>query len=320
MNLKKIKIQAKYILSYAINLRYFFYDLMQCLKHSFLLNNTEEKSKALISISMHSLEKGLCFSKKKENWGGEKSIYLTRLLREHIKVYGKCDVVVVALNVLNAYLADDSSLNSFTLRSEINELLDENKSDLRPNIGGAKFVTCPEFTISYKDILHFFSTRVSVRDFSLQNISKDEIARAKQIARTTPTACNRQTSRIHVFQDKNTICKILDNQLGDQGWGKNADTLFIITSNLSYFGDTYERNQVYIDGGMYAMNFMIGLHAQKIASCFKMYLREPILEKQFKEIAKIPQQEIPIVLVLAGHYLDTAFSPISYRMENIDNI
>jgi len=312
---KMIRRLMALILGPVINIRYFFYDFKQTINHSIILNNTEDKSKAQIMLAMHGIEKGLAFREKKQNWGGEKSIHLTRLLKEHLKKYGKSEVVVVALNILNAYLSDASSTKNENTRIEINQLLKDYQTDLKSYTGGAKVVSYPEFKAGYNDILQFYSTRTSVRDFSSREITEEEINRAKQIARTTPTACNRQTSRIHVFKDKETIRKILDNQWGDQGWGNNADTLFIVTSNLSYFGDTYERKQAYIDGGMFAMNFVMGLHTQKIASCFKMYISEPRMEKQFKKITQIPPQEAPIVLILAGYYLESSLSPVSYKID-----
>lgn len=124
----------------------------------------------------------------------------------------------------------------------------------------------------------------------------------RRIASYTPSACNRQASRIHVFRDKNVIRKLLDNQLGTQGWCDNASVLICVTVNCNYFGGNYERYQALIDGGLYAMNFVMGLHLNHIASCFKMFIRTPRREKEFKKIAKIPQCEMPVVLILGGHY------------------
>lgn len=63
------------------------------------------------------------------------------------------------------------------------------------------------------------------------------------------------------------------------------------------------------------MNLVHGLHLNHVATCFKMFVREPKIEKEFKQIADIPDCEIPIVLVLAGHYKDTpVLSPKSVRV------
>lgn len=77
----------------------------------------------------------------------------------------------------------------------------------------------------------------------------------------------------------------------------------------------YEHLQGLIDGGLYAMNFVHGLHLNHVATCFKMFIREPKIEKEFKQITDIPDNEIPIVLILAGHYKKTpVLSPKSVRV------
>ena len=153
-------------------------------------------------------------------------------------------------------------------------------------IGGTKKVSEPS-CFDKKIIEEFYASRVSVREYSDDPVTDDEI---------------RAASRIHVFRDKNVIRKLLDNQLGSQGWCDNASVLICVTVNCNYFGGNYERYQALIDGGLYAMNFVMGLHLNHIASCFKMFIRTPRREKEFKKIAKIPQCEMPVVLILGGHY------------------
>ena len=107
---------------------------------------------------------------------------------------------------------------------------------------------------------------------------------------------------------------ILDLQLGDQGWCTNADTLFVRTGVATYFGGVYERHQAYIDGGLFAMNFIYGLHLQHIATCFKMFVRNPKVMKDFRKTCNIQENEIPIVLILAGHYSEESSEcPVSSR-------
>ena len=98
----------------------------------------------------------------------------------------------------------------------------------------------------------------------------------------------------------------------------NADTIFIVTANGSYFNSTYESKEAYIDGGMYAMNLCMGLHMLKIGSCFKMFIRTPKIEKEFKRICGLQENEIPIVLLLAGHYDEEHLNrqPISVRIKS----
>lgn len=64
------------------------------------------------------------------------------------------------------------------------------------------------------------------------------------------------------------------------------------------------------------MNFVWGLHLNHVATCFKMFVREPKREREFKKLADIPENEIPIVLIMAGHYKDEpVVSPKSARID-----
>ncbi|MDR0232172.1 MAG: nitroreductase family protein [Dysgonamonadaceae bacterium] len=294
----------------------FFSDFCFYVKNSLVISSgRKEKKEAVIMLTMHALEKGLSFSQKKEDWGKEKSKSLVFMVNNYLKKYGQCETTVVAINILKAYLEDSFSTKDLQVRQQIEELLEKNRDSINKVYGGAKEVEMPQLHTSFDDILYFYQKRCSVRKFSETPISQGEIENALKVAITTPSACNRQSSRLHVYSEKEIINRLIQNQLGDQGWCNNTQVLFVITSHQSYFGDTYERYQALIDGGMFAMNFLMGLHAQNIASCFKMFVREPVREKEFKKIGNIDSAEIPVVLILAGHYSKTKeFSPVSHRL------
>ena len=294
--------------------RYYWADFRLCISYSRTTGKKSEiKSLAEISLLMHALEKGLSFSEKKAEFGREKAQALVRILRTHIEKYGLNDRVYVALSILNVYLADSHSTGQPEIRNEILTLIESYSSKMDFCHGGAKHVEIPDFNLSYEQLLAFFESRISVRDYADTPITDTEIEGAKRIAMTTPSACNRQASRVYTIRNKETMMRLFALQGGDQGWCNHAAAVFIVTTDLSFFGGYYERNQVYIDGGLFAMNFMMGLHAQKIASCYKMYLRNPQMDRDVKRLCGISESEIPIVLILAGHYLPSALSPISHK-------
>lgn len=277
-----------------------------------------DKSRANIMLVMHALEKGISFTVKKESYGRDKAIDLVHKLERHISQYGVDDQVVSATNILAEYLKDPHSTKDSNCREKIRIFLSERAQLIHENIGGAKPVVCPELGVSYEQLYDVFSKRVSVRNFSDKPLSNEEIEKAIRLAELTPTACNRQACRVHIIKSKTIIEEILQNQLGDQGWCSNADTLFIVTTISTYFGNVYERQQPYIDGGLFAMNLDMALHIQGIASCFKMYIRSPKFDRVVKIIANINENEIPIVLIFAGHYKEEiTYSPLSKR-NNID--
>jgi len=279
-----------------------------------LCKDSKDKSDADIMLVMHALEKGMSFPVKKEGFGKEKSSALVDMLNKHISLYGIDRQVIVATNILNVYIHDSYSVRDVDVREKIKQYLVSNKAILSDEIGGVKKVSMPLDNPGFDAIMKFYESRTSVREYSEEPLSKEEINKAIELAMTTPSACNRQASRVYVVQEKKKIAEVMENQLGDQGWCNRANTLFVVTSVSTYFGSLYERKEPYIDGGMFAMNLVMGLHAQNIACCFKMYIRHPDIDKRIRNILSIPENEVPIILVLAGHYPDHKIkSPISIR-------
>lgn len=294
----------------------FLTDCRFCLKYSITLNtNNKDKLRAKIMLLMHSIEKGMSFTDKKNGYGKEKAKGLLDVLKKYINQYGKDELSETALNILDKYFKDEQAYKAEDLKKEFYSLIKNINFKLSDNIGGVISVGKPVISLTYSDLYSFYKSRRSIRYFSSEEIADSQINKAIEFAKLTPTACNRQTSKVYSFNDKSLMKQILENQLGDQGWCLNADTLFVITGNQSYFGGIYERSQVFIDGGLFSMNFVMGLHAQNIATCFKMYVREPNRDKSFRKITKIPHNEVPIVLIFAGHYLQNAINiPQSVRL------
>ena len=286
--------------------------------HRGTCEDSKDKSDANIMLVMHALEKGMSFSRSagSREFGGAKAISLVNYLLEHEKKYEIDAQFVTAVNILAAYLQDRNSTKDKNQRDKISKFIECHHDLITPNKGGVKKVSKPTNSLTFDDVKSFYVSRSSVREYSAEPITDSEINKAKEIASLSPSACNRQASRVYSIKDRNIIKILIDNQLGDQGWCNNAETLFVITNKASYFGNIYERNEPYIDGGMFAMNFMMGLHAQGIASCYKMYIREPSKDAEFRNIAGISNNEIPIILILAGHYLaKPVTSPFSFRNE-----
>lgn len=298
---------------------FFLSDYIFYIKHNIDSDYSSDCQLARIMLTMHQLEKGMSFTDSKREFGGDKAFALVSMIRKYISICGKDKVCDVAINVLYEYLQRDNSTRNENVRAAIKKLCSEYQSVINEGYAGIKTVVEPPL-FDNRVIENFFATRSSVREYSVEPITEKEISSALRIASFTPTACNRQTSRVYHINDKAQMTALIDNQLGNQGWCNNAQSCFVVTVNECYFGGGYERNQGFIDGGLYAMNFVWGLHLNHIATCFKMFVREPKREELFKKIAKIPENEIPIVLILAGHYKSiSVVSPKSVRIDFMEN-
>lgn len=282
------------------------------------LNETRDARLASIMLTMHSLEKGLSFANKKRGWGKDKALILANKIDSYFKAGYKGTVrIQVAICILQKYLDDIYASKEKAVISDIEMIISKYRENAFDRYeGGIKEIRKPTFLLTEEDIVHFFKERASVRYYSDKDVTDEQIHKAIKFATLTPSACNRQASKVYVFKDKEKIKQIVDAQYGDQGWCMNCNILFIVTTNRAFYNAEYESKEPFIDGGIFASYLVLGLHLQKIASCYKMFVRKPKLEKRIKEICSIPLQEVPIILILAGNYPEEGlfYTPLSHRV------
>lgn len=165
-------------------------------------------------------------------------------------------------------------------------------------------VTREEFFSKLSDGFEEFArSRHSVRTYSDKDISDETIRTIVDLARTTPTACNRQPNKTYVVGDKDKIGCITALQGGGRGFAENANKLFIVTSAMEAFGFN-EPMEVYKAGGMYVMNLLYALHAYQVGSCPLMWSGDNERDNQLRELLNIPDNEEIIMMVAAGYPTD----------------
>ena len=108
----------------------------------------------------------------------------------------------------------------------------------------------------------FSSSRASVRHYSGANIPVEVLTKALDLARSTPSACNRQSWRTYVYTNKDRISRILELQGGSSGFGHLTNKLIVVVADINCFDHCVERHQAFIDGGMYCMNLLYALHVR----------------------------------------------------------
>ncbi len=148
----------------------------------------------------------------------------------------------------------------------------------------------------------FFRSRRSVRDFDQnRSVDHDTIIRAVELAQTAPSVCNRQAGRAHYYDEPEMMAKILARQSGNRGFGHLARGLFIVTADARLFSGSGERNQRWIDGGLFAMTLVLALHALGVASCMLGWSKGNADSAALREIACIPDEEDVIVVIAVGY-------------------
>lgn len=128
----------------------------------------------------------------------------------------------------------------------------------------------------------------------------------------TPSVCNRQSSRIRLITNPKLIKNTLDVQGGYRGY-KYPQVLLLLTTDTSSFVDIKERNQVYVDGGLFAMSLLTSLEYVGLAACALNAMFNLEAELNVRQILNIPENENLIMFITVGNFLEETPYPKSFR-------
>jgi nitroreductase len=135
---------------------------------------------------------------------------------------------------------------------------------------------------------------------------------AVDLAMRSPSVCNRQTARIHVFTGEDAQ-RALSFQSGNRGFGHRIPMVIIVTSDLRYFTGTAERYQGWIDGGMFSMLLLLALHAQGLGAVSLNWSVNNERDRELRNAVAIPEYERVIMLIGCGFPSPDGLVPVSSR-------
>ncbi|MCM1503798.1 MAG: nitroreductase family protein [Muribaculum sp.] len=295
---------------------YRYFRLIQRHNGSVKTLSCQNKTRALIMRESHVLEKGMSLPSPHFPFGANRA----NALIDYLTVYAKSDnydkyTIDTAISSLKSYLEYNRS-NGADLQ-DVEQKLTAFTNSLKGNIdnnqnGGIATIDKSDIlSDSKKDFEHLLNSRHSFRNFSDIPVSRQQIEQALQLARSTPSACNRQAWRTHVFTADNAT-KILNWQGGCRGFADKIKTIILITSDLNAFF-AHETMQAYIDGGLYAMNLINSLHFTGLAT-IPLSCGIPVKKLQYLHQFGIPENEIPILIVGVGNIPEKTNVAVSHKV------
>lgn len=285
--------------------RYYKYDIIRYFKYSKTIDTFYSQDAAVSQLvaTYHVIEKGLAMPNRRLGYGKDRLIELCNSINMYCnRGYDTSNVQFLqSIVVLKEYLKVHCDLG-FELDESIVKKV-TNTINPYNNIQPSMQLSYNNnyFEYSGSSFQLFSSSRKSVRSFDNSEISEVDLQKAIDLARNSPSACNRQPSRVHVVSDKDLISKILILQGGGRGFAEFGDKLLIITSKLSCFAGLRERNEVFVNGGMYSMNLLYSLHHYKIAACTLNWSKSPQLDVQLRKLVHIPTDETVILIFVIGN-------------------
>ena len=293
------------------------YDQERFLKYSFGKKDLTayNQVEARLTKEYHSIEKGLSYKELRLGFGKQVLENVLNLMKEYRQKDFPLDTHVyqTALSNLRSYIAvhDEAGFNVDHLKKEMAEL----ETDMPDSCtGGVLYKTKKEVTQQSKqDFKTFSESRHSVRDYSDEPVDMAVLEKALELAKRSPSACNRQSWKIRVVEDPKLKKTIQKNQNGNRGFGDYIDKFIIITADVQYYDRIRERNQANIDGGMYAMNLLYALHYYDIAAVPLSGSLSLNQEKNLRDAFEIPEYENVIMFIGIGNYVDEYKVPKSDR-------
>lgn len=321
---------VKFWFKHVFLLRYFLYDLKNAYRYMYWAPKKTSRSfdvlKSDLLFQFHKLEKGLIMPGERRVFGESVVVNILEIVQFwNKKGYSPSDdVYVAAIKTLESYLTkidEDGFEHQCSVFQKVKRFLNEEK--LLKHEEYSKFDTPRLLVNNYTNGLDGFKTLVSfrrsVREFSSKEVDKKLIANAVKIAQQSPSVCNRQSSKIYIFDDTSMIKKLLSFQNGNTGFENYIYNLAIITSDQTSFFNATERNQPFVDGGLFTMSYLYALSAQGLASCCLNWCVSPNTDKKVHELAKIANSERIVMYVAFGWPADNVSVPKSAR-KSLDDV
>ena len=295
--------------------------------YNFYLKNSNNQVKNLNSLGYaiifhcHTLEKGLSHFELRP-FGKEKISIIINLLKEELKY--------------------ETHLNHFSFINGINSLriykktYEEHKWTDKPeyklvsgflkdftNIPvqrtGAYVLTREELEKDFKiDYKKFIKSRHSTRNYKNMELKAEDIKEAIEIAKYTPSACNRQYVKVHYYPKGNLKQNVLEFSVGKGGIYLEGVNTFIITFDVNGLNGIGERNQGYFNAGLFSTNLINAFHSLGIGTCFIQFNNSVKDEEKLKLLNGIPSNERIAVILYAGYYDDKSIFAVSPRKEYED--
>jgi nitroreductase len=304
------KLLRKYRYAAMLTANYLF-DFRRYLRHASILEyqQSPDKLRARIMIWTHSIEKGLALPEPRPGFGKETVKNLLCGLQSYLSEFKVDSVIHQSVGVLNTYLNWNAKQGVVIqeLREKLAEL--ETSLNLAPMGNGYRGVATFRRDEYEKACNSSFASlaasRCSLRNFTDEPVTAETIRRAIGIAIRTPSVCNRQPWFVHCFQGAEKCRQILQYQKGNSGFGHRVQTVLLITCKLGYFTGIGERNQLYIEGGLFGMSMVYALQYLGLGCCTLnlSFTREQ--DRKLRAGAGIPDEETFIFMIAVGHVPET---------------
>ena len=265
--------------------------------------DSEESFIGSLTMAVHGIEKGLTMGNFRAGFGRERLLKLLDAGEQYISQYGLRNVQIHHIaNVVNDYKLCHKTLN-YRLDDQLSYSIDQflshfncpATSDIQLSFTRESF-----FSENHADFFRFSNSRHSCRNFDNTPLDVNKIISAVRLAQNSPSACNRQPVRIYVIETKERIADVLALHGGTRGFATKIDKLILVCGYLPCYHTT-ERDCVYTDCGIFAMNLAYSLHYYEVGACLLNWSVSNANDTKCRKIVGLPEDEVICSLIACGN-------------------
>ncbi len=275
--------------------------------HSAFLR-TEGDMQSLVSeimIDYHRIEKGFALQNPRPGFGRSVTLRLISNLDSYLEAAKPDWVIHDALSSLKAYIniQQENGMLATEVADAYKALVERHKLE------SGKFHPSATVAVTRREILEavnidyekFVIQRHSIRNFTVQPIEPSLLVKSVDLARHAPSVCNRQAWHSHIVTDPAQIERVLQIQRGALSFKDCVQALMVVTTNQKRFVGAGERNQQWVDGGIFLMSLTMALHAMGLGACCLNWCGGRHADRALQRELKLPAHQSIIAAIAIGH-------------------
>lgn len=259
----------------------------------------------------HQIEKGLSHKDFRYGFGQQAltnlSFALKNLRALDSDAASHNDVYRMALGALHEYIQrhEDIGYDLTAVCKLFESTIWREAEQFKGTQGGSYTVNASEKNSNgVKSFAQLAEGRHAVREFAPDPVTVEEIRRAVDLARTAPSVCNRQPARVHITCNQGIIERALHIQGGFRGYPA-PPALILVTADNQAFVSSVERNEGFVDGGLFSMQLLMSLESVGLAACPLNTMMNTRNESMTRELMQIPDNEFLVMYIAVGHFPET---------------
>ncbi|PVX50748.1 nitroreductase [Balneicella halophila] len=280
------------------------------------LNKVSNFNQGRFRRNIHRIEKGLIMRPRRETFALG---YMNTVLDDYKYIVKKFnnEEVKWSTSVLDEFFRVCSGKEIDKLKSKyLTVRLKDATEDMWVNCKNPYLYKDKDISVSPQELLELCQVRSSVRWYINKVVEKQDIEDAIEVAKTAPSACNRQPFRFISTNNRDLILRVGGLAPGTSGFLENIPNLICVVGDLKNYEFEKDRHIIYIDSSLAVMQMLLFFQTKGISSCILNWPEEYKRDKAISKLLNLEKSERVVLLVAFGYADKTGSIPFSAKKGN----